>query len=120
MNLIKTYNYLSEERIKMIKDLGDIEQELGRKETELNKLKREQASEYDIETVEKLIEMFEKDGNELRELLDMYFEAAEAIRVIINLRKFMRSKEFNPWQLFLPQNDKFIGPAIKGYIYGKE
>ena len=120
MNLFGAYNHFCEERITLIKDLADIEQELKKYEREYNKAVKEKASDYDIETLKKLIEMSEKNGDEIREILDFYFAAAEAIRFVINLRKNIRSKEFNPWQLFLPQNDKILGTSLKVVIYGKE
>jgi hypothetical protein len=116
MDLVKAYNFLSEERITMIKSLSFAEEQLGKKERELKKLKKNKAPYYEIESCERIIENYKDYNNNLRKLLDVYFEAAESIKAMIALKNHLKTKGCDLyWEL-----EGILSPVLKEWIYGKE
>lgn len=116
MDLINTYRYLSEERITMIKSLSIAEEQLGKKEKELKKLKKNKAPYYELESCERIINNYKDYGNNLRKLLDVYFEAAESIKAMIALKKLCENKHYD---LYFELKD-ILSPVLREEIYGKE
>lgn len=116
MNLVKAYNYLSEERIKLIKEHSEIDRIIEKKDRELTKLKRQKASEYDIESCKKVIEVFSNDAYKIRELLDVYFAAVESIKAMIALKRLCENKQYDVYF----ELKEILSPALREEIYGEE